>query len=73
MPSRDIIRQLTGQTGSPQLLNRFSVAPSNNEALAVTPRRPLTEVLSDAAASPRDVVPADRGLAALPLRPPRSA
>ena len=52
---------------------RFGVAPSNNEALPVTPRRPLTEVLSEAAASPRDVVPADRGLAALSPRPPRSA
>lgn len=58
MPSRDIVRQLTGQTSAQQLLIRFGVARSNNEALPVTPRRPLTEVLSDAAASPRDVVPA---------------
>ena len=34
MPSRDIIRQLTGQTGSPQLLIRFGVALSNNESFA---------------------------------------
>ena len=33
MPSRDIIRQLTGQTGSPQLLIRFGVALSNKRAL----------------------------------------
>jgi hypothetical protein len=45
MPSRDIIRQLTGQIGSPQLLIRIGVAPSNPQSLPVTPRRPLAEVL----------------------------
>jgi hypothetical protein len=46
MPSRDIIRQLTGQTGSPQLLIRFGVAQSNNERCRPHGCRPLTEVLS---------------------------
>jgi nitroreductase len=45
MPSRDIIRQLTGQIGSPQLLIRIGVAPSNPQPLPATPRRPLAEVL----------------------------
>jgi hypothetical protein len=44
--SRDIIRQLTGQTGSPQLLIRIGTAPSNDEQhFPATPRRPLSEVL----------------------------
>jgi hypothetical protein len=46
MPSRDIIRQLTGQIGSPQLLIRIGLAPSNAQPLPVTPRRPLAEVLA---------------------------
>ena len=44
LPSRDIIRQLTGQIGSPQLLIRIGVAPSDQHPPA-TPRRPVTEVL----------------------------
>jgi nitroreductase len=44
-PSRDIIRQLMGQTGSPQLLIRIGIAPSDQQQTPATPRRPLTEVL----------------------------
>jgi hypothetical protein len=44
-PSRDIIRRLMGQTGSPQLLIRIGVAPSDQQQTPATPRRPLTEVL----------------------------
>jgi len=45
-PSRDIIRQLMGQTGSPQLLIRIGIAPSDDQQQTpATPRRPLTEVL----------------------------
>jgi len=44
-PSRDIIRQLMGQTGSPQLLIRIGIAPSGQPQVPATPRRPLTEVL----------------------------
>ena len=44
-PSRDIIRQLMGQTGSPQLLIRIGIAPSDEQQAPATPRRPLTEVL----------------------------
>jgi hypothetical protein len=44
-PSRDVIRQLMGQTGSPQLLIRIGVAPSDQQQTPATPRRPLTEVL----------------------------
>jgi hypothetical protein len=46
MPSRDIIRQLTGQTGSPQLLIRIGLAPSDTHPLPATPRRPLADVLA---------------------------
>ena len=42
-PSRDIIRQLMSQTGSPQLLIRIGIAPSDQAP--ATPRRPLTDVL----------------------------
>jgi len=42
-PSRDIIRKLMGQTGSPQLLIRIGIAPSDQAP--ATPRRPLTDVL----------------------------
>jgi hypothetical protein len=45
MPSRDIIRQLTGQIGSPQLLIRIGVAPSDQQQAPATPRRALAEVL----------------------------
>ncbi len=44
-PSRDVIRQLMGQAGSPQLLIRIGVAPSDQQQTPATPRRPLTEVL----------------------------
>ena len=44
-PSRDVIRQLMGQTGSPQLLIRIGIAPSDQQQTPATPRRPLTEVL----------------------------
>ncbi len=45
-PSRDIIRQLMGQAGSPQLLIRIGIAPSDDlQQTPATPRRPLTEVL----------------------------
>lgn len=47
MPGRDIIRQLTGQIGSPQLLIRVGLAPSNTQPVPVTPRRPLVEVLAE--------------------------
>lgn len=56
MPSRDIIRQLTGQTGSPQLLIRFSVALSNNESLPAAWMSAEDRIWR--AASPCDVVPA---------------
>jgi hypothetical protein len=45
MPSRDIIRQLTGRSGLPQVLVRVGTAPSTEQRLPATPRRPLTEVL----------------------------
>lgn len=44
-PSRDIIRQLVGQTGSPQLMIRIGIAPSDQQQRPATPRRPLIEVL----------------------------
>jgi hypothetical protein len=45
MASRDVIRQVTGQLGSPQLLIRFGVAAPTALPPPLTPRRPLTEVL----------------------------
>jgi hypothetical protein len=45
MASRDIIRRLTGQAGSPQLLVRVGVTPSDGRPSPATPRRPLAEVL----------------------------
>ena len=56
-PSRDIIRQLIGQTGSPQLLIRIGIAPSDQQQAPATPRRPLTEVLelSHSVAATRDL------------------
>jgi hypothetical protein len=45
-PSRDVIRQLMGQTGSPQVLIRVGIAPSDDQQQRhATPRRLLTEVL----------------------------
>jgi hypothetical protein len=44
-PSRDIIRQLMGQTGSPQLLIRIGIAPSDQQQMPATPRRPLADIL----------------------------
>lgn len=46
MPSRDIVRQLIGQIGSPQLLIRIGVAPTSPQPLPVTPRRPLADILA---------------------------
>jgi hypothetical protein len=44
-PSRDVIRQLMGQTGSPQVLIRIGIAPSGDQQQTpATPRRPVTEV-----------------------------
>jgi hypothetical protein len=34
-----------GQAGSPQLLIRIGVAPSDQQQATATPRRPITEVL----------------------------
>ncbi|MDT7765377.1 MAG: hypothetical protein QOC63_4797 [Mycobacterium sp.] len=42
--SREIIRQLTGQRGLPQLLIRIGQAPPEGDTVT-TPRRPLNEVL----------------------------
>jgi hypothetical protein len=44
-PSRDLIRQITGQDGLPQLLIRVGRTPTNEQQVPVTPRRPVTEVL----------------------------
>jgi hypothetical protein len=44
-PSRDAIRRLMGQTGSPQVLIRIGIAPSDPQQTRATPRRPVTEVL----------------------------
>ena len=45
-PSREIIRELTGQRGLPQLLVRVGQAPEQDRAdLVATPRRPLSDVL----------------------------
>ena len=45
LASRDIVRRLLGQAGSPQLLIRIGIAPSDQQNLPATPRRPVTEVL----------------------------
>ncbi|MGY4651219.1 nitroreductase [Mycobacterium sp. URHB0021] len=42
--SREIVRQLVGQRGLPQVLIRIGQAPQNGETIT-TPRRPLAEVL----------------------------
>ncbi len=44
-PSREIIRELTGQHGLPQLLVRVGQPPAEDSAPPATPRRPLDEVL----------------------------
>jgi hypothetical protein len=44
-PSREIVRQLIGQAGLPQLLIRIGQRPEGEPDLPVTPRRPLTDVL----------------------------
>ena len=44
-PSRDIIRQLTGSPGQPQLLIRVGKSPAKDPHPGGTARRPLTEVL----------------------------
>lgn len=44
-PSRDLIRQITGQHGLPQLLIRVGRTPVNEQQGRPTPRRPLGEVL----------------------------
>jgi hypothetical protein len=44
-PSRDIIGQVIGQTGLPQLLIRVGRSPATGEHVALTSRRPLAEVL----------------------------
>lgn len=43
--SREIIRELTGQRGMPQLLIRIGYPRHTDAALAATPRRPLADVL----------------------------
>lgn len=44
-PSRNIIRELTGQRGLPQLLIRVGRTPAAGKHFPATPRRPMTEVL----------------------------
>jgi hypothetical protein len=44
-PSRDIIRQVTGNAGQPQLLIRVGKSPALDPHVGGTARRPLTEVL----------------------------
>ena len=44
-PSREIIRQLIGQRGLPQVLIRVGRPPARDEHVAPTTRRPLTDVL----------------------------
>lgn len=43
--SREIVRELTGQRGMPQLLIRIGYPRPADAALAATPRRPLADVL----------------------------
>jgi hypothetical protein len=43
--SRDIVRNLSGQRGEPQVLIRAGIAPPMENLPAPTPRRPLDEVL----------------------------
>ena len=44
-PSRDIVRQVTGNVGQPQLLIRVGRSPAINPRVGATSRRPVTEVL----------------------------
>jgi nitroreductase len=44
-PSRDLIRQITGQDGLPQLLIRVGRTPAHEQQIPLTPRRPVSEVL----------------------------
>ena len=44
-PSRNIIGELTGQSGPAQLLIRVGRTPETAQQLPATPRRPLTDVL----------------------------
>jgi hypothetical protein len=44
-PSRDIIRELTGQSGLPQLLIRVGRTPAMEQHVPPTPRRPVSQVL----------------------------
>jgi hypothetical protein len=44
-PSRDIIAQITGTTGQPQLLIRVGRSPAHGQHVERTARRPVTEVL----------------------------
>jgi hypothetical protein len=44
-PSRDIVRQVTGNVGQPQLLIRVGRSPAMNPQAGGTSRRPLNEVL----------------------------
>jgi len=44
-PSRDLIRQITGRDGLPQLLIRVGRTPVNEQHVQASPRRPLGEVL----------------------------
>ncbi|HUH69477.1 MAG TPA: NAD(P)H nitroreductase [Mycobacterium sp.] len=44
-PSRDIIRQVTGNAGQPQLLIRIGKSPAMDPHVRRTARRPLAEVL----------------------------
>jgi nitroreductase len=43
--SRDIVAQITGTAGQPQLLIRVGTSPAHEQHVEPTPRRPLTEVL----------------------------
>ncbi|WP_082946737.1 NAD(P)H nitroreductase [Mycobacterium sp. ACS4054] len=43
--SRDIVRELTGRRGEPQVLIRAGIAPPAELLPAATPRRPLADVL----------------------------
>jgi hypothetical protein len=43
--SRQIIQELIGRAAMPQILIRVGTAPHLNEAVPLTPRRPVSEVL----------------------------
>lgn len=44
-PSRDVLRQLTGNAGRPQLLIRIGVSPARDPHVGGAARRPVTDVL----------------------------